>query len=64
MDEDGDEIRDLLRNAEDNLDMDPEERKQRQVILDHIKLLKVGDLMKRVDSLVAINELVSAFGPQ
>jgi len=26
MDEDGDEIRDLLRNAEDNLDMDPEER--------------------------------------
>ena len=64
MNENDDEVRDLLRNAEDNLDMDPEEREFRKVILEHIRLLKVGDLLKRVDSLVALNELISAFGTQ
>lgn len=48
--------------AEDNLDHDPEFTKARNFILNHIKQLKIGDLLKRVDSLVALNEMISANG--
>jgi hypothetical protein len=60
MDEDGDEIQRLLREAENNLDADPALRDQKVFILDHIQQLREGDLLKRVDSLVALNEVISA----
>jgi len=44
--------------------MDPALREQKRFILNHIEQLKVGDLLKRVDSLVALNELISAGGGQ
>ena len=63
-----DEMNRLLDNAmdqaEDNLDHDPEFTKARNFILNHIKQLKIGDLLKRVDSLVALNEMISANGQQ
>ena len=52
----------LLDMAEDNLDHDPEFTKARNFILNHIKQLKIGDLLKRVDSLGALNEMLSANG--
>lgn len=60
MDEDGDEIQRLLREAENNLDADPALRDQKLFILNHIQQLREGDLLKRVDSLVALNEVISA----
>jgi hypothetical protein len=60
MDEDCDEIQRMLREAEDNLDADPEFRDQKNFILNHIQQLREGDLLKRVDSLVALNEVISA----
>jgi len=59
-----DELNGLLDIAEDNLDHDPEFTKARNFILNHIKQLKIGDLLKRVDSLVALNEMISANGQQ
>lgn len=59
-----DEMNRLLDMAEDNLDHDPEFTKARNFILNHIKQLKIGDLLKRVDSLVALNEMISANGQQ
>jgi hypothetical protein len=53
-----------MATAEDNLDHDPEFTKARNFILNHIKQLKIGDLLKRVDSLVALNEMISANGQQ
>jgi hypothetical protein len=35
-----------------------------QFILGHISQLKNGDLLKRVDSLVALNEVISGLGNQ
>lgn len=35
-----------------------------QFILNHINQLKNGDLLKRVDSLVALNEVISGLGNQ
>lgn len=64
MNEEGDEINELLRMAEDNLDMDPALREQIQVILNHINQLKNGDLLKRVDSLVALNDLITVASSQ
>ena len=54
------DLDDVLDGAEKNLNVDPELREQVDFILDHIRQLKVGDLLKRVDSLVALNELISA----
>ena len=59
-----DEMNRLLDMAEDNLDHDPEFTQARNFILNHIKQLKIGDLLKRVDSLVALNEMISANGQQ
>lgn len=59
MDEDGDEIQRMLREAENNLDLDPALRDQKLFILGHIQQLRDGDLLKRVDSLVALNEVIS-----
>ena len=55
---------DLLENAEkmQELETDPQLKKQIDFIMHHIGLLKVGDLLKRVDSLVALNELISGAG--
>ena len=53
---------DMLQEAEGLIDIDPELRKQMEVIQKHIDQLKVGDLLKRVDSLVALNEVISATG--
>jgi hypothetical protein len=58
------DLDDVLDGAEKNLDVDPELREQIDFILDHIRQLKVGDLLKRVDSLVALNELISATSGQ
>ena len=52
----------VLQAAEMQLDMDPELRKHMEFIQNHIDQLKVGDLLKRVDSLVALNEIISATG--
>jgi hypothetical protein len=60
MDEDGDEFQRRLREAENNLDADPALRDQKRFILNHIQQLRDGDLLKRVDSLVALNEVISA----
>jgi hypothetical protein len=57
-----DEMNRLLDMAEDNLDQDPEFTQARNFILNHINQLKIGDLLKRVDSLVALNEMISANG--
>ena len=55
-------VREMLKNAEDSLDIDPALKEQQMAILNHIDQLKIGDLLKRVDSLVALNELISAAG--
>jgi len=44
------------------LETDPVLKKQTEFIMQHISQLKIGDLLKRVDSLVALNELISAAG--
>lgn len=44
--------------------MDPELRRHMETIQRHIDQLKVGDLLKRVDSLVALNEVISNTGVQ
>ena len=64
MNEESEEIRRLLNDAEDNLDIDPGLRQQQTFIMNHIAQLKTGNLMKRVDSLVALNELISASSGQ
>lgn len=51
-----------LIKAEQQMDTDPELREQMEAIQRHIDQLKVGDLLKRVDSLVALNEVISATG--
>lgn len=48
--------------AEMQMDTDPDLRKHMEAIQRHIDQLKVGDLLKRVDSLVALNEVISATG--
>ena len=48
--------------AEMQMETDPELRKHMDAIQKHIDQLKVGDLLKRVDSLVALNEVISATG--
>lgn len=48
----------MLRKAEE-MDLDPAVKEQQQNILKHIRRLKVGDLLERVDSLVALNEIIS-----
>lgn len=42
------------------METDPELRQAMEKIQKHIDQLKVGDLLKRVDSLVALNEVISA----
>ena len=64
MNEESDEVRRLLNDAEDSLDIDPGLRQQTTFIMNHIGQLKTGNLMKRVDSLVALNELISASSGQ
>jgi hypothetical protein len=56
------DLDELLNNAEDQLETDPVLKKQTEFIMHHISQLKIGDLLKRVDSLVALNELISAAG--
>ena len=51
-----------LNMAEMQMDTDPDLRKHMEAIQRHIDQLKVGDLLKRVDSLVALNEVISATG--
>jgi len=55
-----------LNDAELKLEIetDPELRRHMESIRSHIDQLKVGDLLKRVDSLVALNEVISATGTQ
>lgn len=53
---------DALNAAEMQMDTDPELRKHMEAIQRHIDQLKVGDLLKRVDSLVALSEVISATG--
>ena len=60
MDENNDLLQQHLMNAERNLDSDPALRDQQNFILSHIKQLREGDLLKRVDSLVLLNEVISA----
>lgn len=52
----------MLKKAEMNLDIDPALRQEQKNILNHIQQLVEGDLLKRVDSLVALNELISNSG--
>ena len=49
-----------LNLAEMQMETDPELREHMDGIQKHIDQLKVGDLLKRVDSLVALNEVISA----
>ena len=51
-------MRERLRNAEFSV-ADPALRKQEEFIQNHLKQLRIGDLLKRVDSLVALNEVIS-----
>ena len=53
-----DEIAEMLRKAEE-MDLDPAVKEQQENILKHIRRLKIGDLLERVDSLVALNEIIS-----
>ena len=46
------------------METDPELRQHMEEIQRHIDQLKVGDLLKRVDSLVALNEVISATSNQ
>ena len=46
------------------METDPELRQHMEAIQRHIDQLKVGDLLKRVDSLVALNEVISATSNQ
>jgi len=62
MNEDDDEMQRKLKIAENNLNIDPVLKERQDFILTHIDQLKVGDLMKRVDSLVALNEIISGSG--
>lgn len=39
--------------------MDPKIREQLDFIMKHIQSLKFGDLSKRVDSLVALNDIIT-----
>lgn len=52
----------MLKRAQNNLDIDPALRQEQENILNQIQQLVVGDLLKRVDSLVALNEIISAAG--
>ena len=56
-------MKEKLRNAEFGIS-DPELRKQENFILNHIRQLRIGDLLKRVDSLVALNDVISASSGQ
>jgi len=60
MREDDAMVQQMLQDAEDNLDVDPALKEQQAIIMNHIHQLKNGDLLKRVDSLVALNELISS----
>ena len=53
-----DEVMEMLRKAEE-MDLDPAVKEEQQNILKHIRRLKIGDLLERVDSLVALNEIIS-----
>lgn len=64
MNEDDDLIQQKIKDAEQSLHADPALREQIQFILSHIQQLREGDLLKRVDSLVLLNEVISATGPQ
>ena len=55
---------DALTQAELQMETDPELRQHMEAIQRHIDQLKVGDLLKRVDSLVALNEVISATSNQ
>jgi len=59
-------MEDAMNEAELKLEIetDPELRRHMESIRSHIDQLKVGDLLKRVDSLVALNEVISATGTQ
>lgn len=63
MNEDDDLIQQKIKDAEQSLHADPALREQIQFILSHIQQLREGDLLKRVDSLVLLNEVISATGP-
>lgn len=58
MTEDDVVMQDKLKEAEKNL-IDPALKDKRDFILDHIGQLKVGDLLNRVDSLVALNDVIT-----
>jgi len=49
-----------MLTLDDNFGGDPEVTKQQDEITKHIHQLKYGDLSKRVDSLVALNEMISS----
>ena len=57
-------MQERLRRAEHELDKDPELRRQEELILNHITELRNGDLMRRVDSLVALNDVLSSSSGQ
>lgn len=63
MDESNDDINEAYAQLE-QMDMDPALKQERQKILEHIQQLVEGDLLKRVDSLVALNEIISNAGGQ
>jgi len=58
-DDDDDEDLRILTN-DDNFGQDPELSRAQDEITKHIHQLKYADLSKRVDSLVSLNEMISA----
>lgn len=64
MNEEDDILKESLRRAENNLHSDPALREKELFILNHIRQLRIGDLLKRVDSLLALNEEISAISAQ
>ena len=58
------DLDEALAQAEIQMETDPELRQHMEAIQRHIDQLKVGDLLKRVDSLVALNEVISATSNQ
>ena len=66
MHENDDLFQQKLKDAEQSLvsHADPALREQITFILSHSQQLREGDLLKRVDSLVLLNEVISATGAQ
>lgn len=58
--QDDDDMEDLNLLENDGIEINSELAKQIEEIAKHIYQLKHGDLSKRVDSLVSLNEMITA----